>query len=138
MITTNYSCRNSGVRNVQTRRVNGWANRPSTLLCSLAGNWHRRRSWPWPWVTGRRLRNPLRVTSGARYSNPTVTPREKEIAELVAAGKTNKEIAQDLVISQRTVDSRVEHILMKLGLTSRTKLAVLFATDQVTGPASVL
>lgn len=120
---------------MRTRRVNCWASRPSTLLCSLAGNWHRRRSWPWLWVTGRRRRNPLHGTSNEWGA---LTQREKEIAELVAAGKTNKEIAQDLVISQRTVDSHVEHILMKLGLTSRTKLAVLFATDQVTGPASVL
>jgi non-specific serine/threonine protein kinase len=57
-----------------------------------------------------------------------LTKREHEIAALVAEGKTNREIARNLVISQRTVDGHVERILAKLGLRSRTKLAVLFTT----------
>lgn len=55
-----------------------------------------------------------------------LTPREREIAELVATGKTNKEIAAELVIAPRTVDSHVEHILAKLSFTSRTQIAALF------------
>lgn len=53
-----------------------------------------------------------------------LTKREHQIAELVAAGLTNQEIASRLVISRRTVDSHVEHILSKLGFTSRTQIAV--------------
>lgn len=52
-----------------------------------------------------------------------LTRREKEIARLVAAGHSNKRIATDLVISVRTAETHVEHILTKLGFTSRTQVA---------------
>jgi DNA-binding NarL/FixJ family response regulator len=45
------------------------------------------------------------------------------VAELVADGLTNKAIAATLVISQRTAQGHVEHILAKLGFTSRTQIA---------------
>ncbi|WP_202970810.1 ATP-binding protein [Saccharothrix sp. ALI-22-I] len=57
-----------------------------------------------------------------------LTPREREIAQLVTEGKTNKDIAAQLVIARRTVDTHVEHILAKLGFTSRTQVAALFAS----------
>ncbi|WP_344679012.1 helix-turn-helix transcriptional regulator [Saccharopolyspora taberi] len=60
-------------------------------------------------------------------SDLPLTPREREIAKLVASGKTNKKIAAELVIATRTVDSHVEHILTKLGFNSRTQIAALFA-----------
>ncbi|WP_460725351.1 ATP-binding protein [Nocardia heshunensis] len=52
-----------------------------------------------------------------------LTRRQKDVARLVAAGHSNKRIAADLVISVRTAETHVEHILTKLGLTSRTQLA---------------
>ena len=52
-----------------------------------------------------------------------LTRRELEIAGLVADGLTNREIAARLVISQRTVESHVDHILGKLGMNSRTQVA---------------
>ena len=52
-----------------------------------------------------------------------LTRREKEIASLVAAGLANREIAQRLYLSKRTVDSHLEHIFTKLGLSARTQLA---------------
>ncbi|UGT46035.1 LuxR C-terminal-related transcriptional regulator [Nocardia yamanashiensis] len=52
-----------------------------------------------------------------------LTRRQKDVARLVAAGHTNKRIATELVISIRTAETHVEHILTKLGLTSRTQLA---------------
>ncbi|MFJ9390511.1 ATP-binding protein [Nocardioides sp. NPDC101246] len=58
-----------------------------------------------------------------------LTPREQEIAALVARGMTNKEIAAQLVVSSRTVSTHVEHILAKLGFRSRTQIAVLFRTS---------
>ena len=58
-----------------------------------------------------------------------LTARESEVAALIAEGKTNREIASELVISQRTVDGHVERILAKLGVSSRTKLAVLVASS---------
>lgn len=52
-----------------------------------------------------------------------LTRREREVTELVATGLTNQEIATRLVLSRRTVEGHVEHVLAKLGLTSRTQLA---------------
>jgi predicted ATPase/DNA-binding CsgD family transcriptional regulator len=53
-----------------------------------------------------------------------LTPREWEIAELVGKGFTSKQIAEKLVVSARTVDAHVEHIRTKLGVSSRTQIAV--------------
>ncbi|QQZ16924.1 MULTISPECIES: ATP-binding protein [Rhodococcus] len=52
-----------------------------------------------------------------------LTRREWQVAELVADGLTNKAIAARLVISQRTAQGHVEHILAKLGFNSRTQIA---------------
>lgn len=51
-----------------------------------------------------------------------LTSRESEIAALVATGKSNKEIANALVISERTVENHVASILGKLGVGSRTEV----------------
>jgi predicted ATPase/DNA-binding CsgD family transcriptional regulator len=59
---------------------------------------------------------------GAAPSSP-LTAREQEIAELIAQGLSNKEIASRLVIAQRTTEGHVEHILAKLGFNSRTRVA---------------
>jgi non-specific serine/threonine protein kinase len=56
-----------------------------------------------------------------------LTRREEEIAGLVAEGLTNREIAGRLVISRRTVESHIEHILGKLGFTTRTQIATWVA-----------
>ncbi|MBO0820090.1 MAG: LuxR family transcriptional regulator [Nocardiopsaceae bacterium] len=52
-----------------------------------------------------------------------LTRREREIAGLVAEGLGNREIAERLFLSKRTVDSHLEHIFTKLAITSRTQLA---------------
>ncbi|MDL4774615.1 ATP-binding protein [Actinomadura xylanilytica] len=52
-----------------------------------------------------------------------LTRRERQVAELVAEGLSNREIAERLIIAKRTVDSHVEHILAKLGVSSRTQVA---------------
>jgi predicted ATPase/DNA-binding CsgD family transcriptional regulator len=51
-----------------------------------------------------------------------LTEREREVAVLIAQGKTNREIAQDLVLSKRTVEKHAANILSKLGLTSRAQI----------------
>ncbi|NYG59834.1 putative ATPase/DNA-binding CsgD family transcriptional regulator [Nocardioides daedukensis] len=51
-----------------------------------------------------------------------LTPREREVAGLVAKGLSNKEIAARLVLSPRTIEGHVEHVLQKLCLTSRTQI----------------
>lgn len=61
-----------------------------------------------------------------------LTPRESEIAQLVAQGLSNKEIASSLVIAQRTAEGHIEHILSKLGFTSRAQVAVWVAEQHHT------
>ncbi len=53
-----------------------------------------------------------------------LTPREQEVAALVARGLSNRQIAARLGVSERTVDSHVIHILNRLGFRSRTQIAV--------------
>jgi DNA-binding NarL/FixJ family response regulator len=50
-----------------------------------------------------------------------LTPRELQVARLVAGGRSNKQIAAELVISQRTAEGHVERIVAKLGFTSRAR-----------------
>jgi DNA-binding CsgD family transcriptional regulator len=52
-----------------------------------------------------------------------LTPREREVALLVARGLTNREIAAALVITERTAETHVEHILGKLGFRARAQIA---------------
>jgi predicted ATPase/DNA-binding CsgD family transcriptional regulator len=61
-------------------------------------------------------------TGGTVPAKP-LTRRERQVAELVADGLGNRDIADRLVLSKRTVDSHIEHIFGKLGFTSRTQLA---------------
>ncbi|MEU0506180.1 LuxR C-terminal-related transcriptional regulator [Nocardia sp. NPDC005998] len=60
-----------------------------------------------------------------------LTRRERDVARLVAAGYSNKNIASELVISIRTAESHVDHILTKLGFTSRTQIAGWVSHNQL-------
>jgi two-component system, NarL family, response regulator DegU len=53
-----------------------------------------------------------------------LTPRELEVVELMKLGRTNRQIAQDLVISLGTAKNHVEHIIAKLGVSDRTQAVV--------------
>ncbi|MDN5548143.1 MAG: helix-turn-helix transcriptional regulator, partial [Rhodococcus sp. (in: high G+C Gram-positive bacteria)] len=62
-----------------------------------------------------------------------LTRREQQVAELVALGLTNRAVAEHLVISPRTAQGHVEHVLTKLGFTSRAQIAAWFvSTEQET------
>jgi DNA-binding NarL/FixJ family response regulator len=63
---------------------------------------------------------PLRA---AKQAHGGLTRREREVATLVAAGQTNREIAETLVLGVRTVEGYVGNVLNKLGFSSRTKIA---------------
>jgi non-specific serine/threonine protein kinase len=69
----------------------------------------------------------------ARSGPAPLTSRELQVARLVAGGRSNKQIAAELVISQRTAENHVEHILAKLGFTSRAQVAVWVAASQPGG-----
>ncbi len=60
-------------------------------------------------------------------SAATLTPRESEVATLVAKGLTNREIAARLYLSERTAENHVQHILTKLDLANRSQIAVWVA-----------
>ena len=61
--------------------------------------------------------------------------REQEVAALIAQGKSNREIAEGLYLSVRTVESHITRILTRLGFSSRTEIAV-WAAKQELAPAS--
>jgi len=62
-----------------------------------------------------------------RRTGEPLTRREKEVASLVARGLTNRQIGQELVISERTVDKHVTNLLKKLNVHSREQVAVRMA-----------
>jgi ATP/maltotriose-dependent transcriptional regulator MalT len=79
-----------------------------------------------PWAE--RARTELRASGEtARKRDPTtvsqLTPQELQIARLVGSGLANKEVAAQLFLSPRTVDSHLRNVFSKLGVTSRTQLA---------------
>ena len=69
---------------------------------------------------GHRVLRPARRAAGALAP---LTAREREIAELVAAGRTNREVAEQLVLSPRTVEAHLRNIYGKLDVRSRVELA---------------
>lgn len=62
--------------------------------------------------------------SGARREKPLLSPREKEIVQLVAQGFRNREIAEKLFISEQTVKNHLHNIFDKLGVSDRLELAL--------------
>jgi DNA-binding NarL/FixJ family response regulator len=62
------------------------------------------------------------VTPGA------LTPAEERVAALVAEGKTNREVAAALYLSDRTVEGHLAHIFGKLGIRHRTEVAAALAS----------
>ncbi|HVV10314.1 ATP-binding protein [Amycolatopsis sp.] len=75
-----------------------------------------------------------RPAAGGQHGRPGgLTRREREIAELVADGLSNRAIAARLVIAQRTAETHVENILAKLGFTSRAQIAAWLAEHRAAG-----
>jgi non-specific serine/threonine protein kinase len=78
-------------------------------------------------------RPPAKPPAPAVSEGAPLTPRELQVARLIAAGRSNKEIAADLVIAQRTAEGHVERILTKLGFTSRAQVAAWVAASRPDG-----
>lgn len=58
-----------------------------------------------------------------------LTAREREVARLVAQGKSNRALAEELVVGVSTVEAHITHILSKLGFSSRAQIAA-WAVDK--------
>jgi len=69
---------------------------------------------------------------GRRAAAGELTEAERRVAVLAAAGRTNREIADTLFTSVRTVEGHLSHIYGKLGIRSRTELSVFL--DEADGP----
>jgi non-specific serine/threonine protein kinase len=61
--------------------------------------------------------------SEALVPSQVLTPRQREVAALIALGLTNREIASRLVVAERTAEGHVQGILNKLGFYSRARIA---------------
>ena len=70
-----------------------------------------------------RARAELRRISGRAPTTGALTPAEERIASLVAEGRTNREVAAALFLSERTVEGHLSRVYGKLGVRSRTELA---------------
>lgn len=66
---------------------------------------------------------PLTARQSARLTYDGLTEREREIAILIASGKSSREIAEQLILSKRTVDAHTANILTKLNFSSRVQIA---------------
>jgi DNA-binding CsgD family transcriptional regulator len=73
---------------------------------------------------------PRRTALEGRLS---LTPREEQVAALAAQGRSNREIATELVITQKTVEWHLSHVFRKLGLTSRNELLRALKADGGSG-----
>ena len=80
-----------------------------------------------------------RVTESLGAARPTapwhpLSEREFEVARLVAAGLTNRQIADQLVLSPKTISAHITHILTKLGAARRAEIGAWCATVRLDAP----
>jgi NarL family two-component system response regulator LiaR len=73
---------------------------------------------------------------GHRAAPEELTPRELEVLRLIARGRSNKVIARELGMAEKTVKTHVSHLLAKLGLADRTQAAVYAVREGLADPAT--
>jgi two-component system, NarL family, response regulator LiaR len=87
-----------------------------------------------PHVAARLAQELHGASAGTRWLYDTLSEREREVLGLIATGLTNAQIAERLVISERTVKSHVNNILSKLQVADRTQAAIFAWREGVIGP----
>ena len=80
-----------------------------------------------------RARAELKRISGRAATPGALTPAEERVAALVAEGKTNREVAAALFLSERTVEGHLARIFGKLGIRHRTEIASVLTPTQTQG-----
>lgn len=83
---------------------------------------HRGEVFLYPSMTQKLVQGYLQLADWDTETEPSLSPREKEIFQLLAEGYSNKEIADELVISPSTVHSHRSNLMDKLGLNNRREL----------------
>jgi two-component system, NarL family, response regulator DevR len=83
-----------------------------------------------------RARTPSIATARDRWDS--LSPQERRVVALVAQGKTNKEIAMDLSLSDKTVKNYLSNVLEKLGMTRRSQAAAFFVQHSADSAHSAL
>jgi DNA-binding NarL/FixJ family response regulator len=89
-----------------------------------------------PTVAGRLLDTLAGPRPAQAADGDQLTAREREVLALIAAGRSNKRIALELGIAEKTVKTHVGHVLAKLGVADRTQAAVLAVQRGLVGPGS--
>jgi NarL family two-component system response regulator LiaR len=89
-----------------------------------------------PTVAGRLLDTLAGPRPAQAADGDQLTAREREVLALIAAGRSNKRIALELGIAEKTVKTHVGHVLAKLGVADRTQAAVLAVQRRLVGPGS--
>jgi NarL family two-component system response regulator LiaR len=87
-----------------------------------------------PHVAARLAQELHGAPAGTRWLYDTLSEREREVLGLIATGLSNAQIAERLVISERTVKSHVNNILSKLQVADRTQAAIFAWREGVVGP----
>jgi len=89
-----------------------------------------------PTVAARLLATLAGDLQRASLSPERLTAREQEVLELIVGGRSNKRIALELGISEKTVKAHVSRVLAKLGVTDRTQAALLAVREGIVGERS--
>jgi NarL family two-component system response regulator LiaR len=79
----------------------------------------------------RRLMDEVRSPTSAQADAARLTERETEVLRLIAKGRSNKEIARELTLSEKTVKTHVSNMLGKLGLADRTQAALYAVRERL-------
>ncbi len=99
-----------------------FADRGVRVFAGIPGSWNLYSAGPDQPITAT---EPIRAAGKIELSK-----REREVAQLVAKGLSNREIAKRLYVSERTVDNHVHHILDKLGVDSRVQVATWLVRNE--------
>ncbi|MDO9353465.1 MAG: LuxR C-terminal-related transcriptional regulator, partial [Solirubrobacteraceae bacterium] len=113
------------------RRVRRRVDARAQLTAALDG-FERLGAQPWAEQARRELvASGETLRRGAGSDPQALTPQEAQVAELVIGGASNKAVAGALFLSPKTVETHLSRIYRKLGVSSRTQLAVALRTDEV-------
>jgi non-specific serine/threonine protein kinase len=92
------------------------------------------------WEAGRTMSAEAAIEDALSEAQPgqapaqhSLSPREQEVATLIARGLTSRQIAAALIVSEKTVDTHADHIRQKLGLNSRAQIAAWATSVGLTG-----